>query len=148
MRATRLATMEDLAHAPQKVAVVCEKEGFESTHQKRETALRSLLEGSPHGAVYTVGPGNAPMSYVVLTFIWSVEYGGLKATVDDAYWSHSVCAKGIGKSTLKQLFRTIVAHDVNRLRLSFNQKNWIVILFYKTLWFRSFQNYKLIAMEV
>ena len=48
--------VEDLALASHRVKAFHQEEGNASTLQKREIASRPLFEGSPHGAVYVVGP--------------------------------------------------------------------------------------------
>ena len=95
-----------------------------------------------------IGPRNSPMGYVVFSFIWSVEFGGLEAMVDEVYLRHNVRGKGIGKSILKRLFRTMAAHGVYSLSIEVNHKNAEAILFYKALGFRLRQNYSLMAMEM
>jgi len=148
MTAIRLATFDDLPHLTPLVAAFQQEEGIVSDPKQRDRALIPLLEGSPHGAVYMIGPGNSPMGYVVFSFIWSVEFGGLEAMVDEVYLRHNVRGKGIGKSILKRLFRTMAAHGVHSLSLEVHHKNAKAIQFYKALGFRLRQNYSLMAMEM
>ena len=148
MTALRLATFDNLPHLTPLVAAFHQEEGIVSDPKQRDRALIPLLEGSPHGAVYMIGPRNSPMGYVVFSFIWSVEFGGLEAMVDEVYLRHNVRGKGIGKSILKRLFRTMAAHGVHNLSLEVHQKNAKAIQFYKALGFRLRQNYSLMAMEM
>lgn len=148
MTAIRLATFDDLPHLTPLVAAFHQEEGIVSDPKQRDRALIPLLEGSPHGAVYMIGPRNSPMGYVVFSFIWSVEFGGLEAMVDEVYLRHNVRGKGIGKSILKRLFRTMAANGVHSLSLEVHQKNAKAIQFYKALGFRLRQNYSLMAMEM
>ena len=148
MTAIRLATFDDLPHLTPLVAAFHQEEGIVSDPKQRDLALIPLLEGSPYGAVYMIGPCNSPMGCVVFSFIWSVEFGGLEAMVDEVYLRHNVRGKGIGKSILKRLFRTMAAHGVHSLSLEVHQKNAKAIQFYKALGFRLRQNYSLMAMEM
>jgi GNAT superfamily N-acetyltransferase len=148
MTAIRLATFDDLPQLTPLVAAFHQEEGIVSDPKQRDRALIPLLEGSPHGAVYMIGPRNSPMGYVVFSFIWSVEFGGLEAMVDEVYLRHNVRGKGIGKSILKRLFRTMAAPGVHSLSLEVHQKNAKAIQFYKALGFRLRQNYSLMAMEM
>lgn len=148
MTAIRLATFDDLPHLTPLVAAFHQEEGIVSDPKQRDRALIPLLEGSPHGAVYMIGPRNSPMGYVVFSFIWSVEFGGLEAMVNEVYLGHNVRGKGIGKSILKRLFRTMAAHGVHSLSHEVHQKNAKAIQFYKALGFRLRQNYSLMAMEM
>ena len=148
MTAIRLATFDDLPQLTPLVSAFHQEEGIVSDPKQRDRALIPLLEGSPHGAVYMIGPCNSPMGYVVFSFIWSVEFGGLEAMVDEVYLRHNVRGKGIGKSILKRLFRTMAAHGAHSLSLEVHQKNAKAIQFYKALGFRLRQNYSLMAMEI
>ena len=148
MTAIRLATFDDLPQLTPLVAAFHQEEGIVSDPKQRDRALIPLLEGSPHGAVYMIGPRNSPMGYIVFSFIWSVEFGGLEAMVDEVYLRHNVRGKGIGKSILKRLFRTMAAHGVHSLSLEVHQKNAKAIQLYKALGFRLRQNYSLMAMEI
>jgi len=148
MTAIRLVSFDDLPYLTPLVAAFHQEEGIVSDPKQRDRALIPLLEGSPHGAVYMIGPRNSPMGYVVFSFIWSVELSGLEAMVDEVYLRHNVRGKGIGKSILKRLFRTKAAHGVHSLSLEVHQKNAKAIQLYKALGFRLRQNYSLMAMEM
>ena len=73
----RLATTKDLARLEPMVAAFHGMEGISSDADHRRNALMPLLEGSAHGCVYLIGPDRAPVGYIVLSFGWSVELGGL-----------------------------------------------------------------------
>ena len=150
MTAIRLATFDDLLQLTPfpLVAAFHQEEGIVSDPKQRDRALIPLLEGSPHGAVFMIGPRNSPMGYVVFSFIWSVEFGGLEAMVDEVYLRHNVRGKGIGKSILKRLFRTMAAHGVHSLSLEVYQQDAKAIQFYKALRLRLRQNYSLMTMEM
>ena len=51
----------------------------------REAAIMPLLEGSPLGAVYIIGPTRAPIGFLVMTLTWSLDYGGIMASVREIY---------------------------------------------------------------
>ena len=148
MTAIRLATFDDLPHLTPLVAAFHQEEGIVSDPKQRDRALIRLLEGSPHAALYMISPRNSPIGYVVFSFIWSVEFGGLEAVIDEVYLRNNVCGKGIGKSILKRLFRTMAAHGVHSLSLVIHYKNAKAIQFYKALAFCLRQNYSFMAIEI
>ena len=69
----------------------------------REAAIGPLLEGSPLGAAYIFGPRRAPIGYVIVTFGWSVELGGMEGTLDEIFVRPSVRRRGIGGSILHDI---------------------------------------------
>ena len=148
MTSIRLATFNGLPKLTTLVVTFHQEEGILSDPKQRDRVLIRLLVVSPHGAVYMIGPRNSPMGYVVFSFIWSVKFGGLEAMIDEIYLRHNVRGKGVGKSILKRLFRTMAAHGVHNLSLEVHPKNTKAIQFYKALGFRLRQNYSLMATEV
>ena len=65
------------------------EEDIKMTDDARVAGLAPLLDGIPHGAAYLIGPPRAPIGYIVITFGWSVEFGGLNAIIDELYIRHS-----------------------------------------------------------
>jgi GNAT superfamily N-acetyltransferase len=66
----------------------------------REAVIAPLLQGSPLGAIWTVGPARAPLGYVLITFGWSLTQGGMVGWVEDIYVRPSVRKRGIGTEVL------------------------------------------------
>lgn len=66
----------------------------------REKVVVPLLEGSPLGAVWLIGPARAPLGYVLISFGWSVTLGGMTGWVEDIFIRPSVRKRGIGKEVL------------------------------------------------
>ena len=80
-RILHLATIENLEKLEAMVAAYHAFEGIESDAQHRISALRPLLEGSAHGAIWMIGPRMAPVGYVAVSFGWSIEMGGMDGLV-------------------------------------------------------------------
>ncbi|MBI1418361.1 MAG: GNAT family N-acetyltransferase [Limimaricola sp.] len=66
----------------------------------RARAADPLLEGSPLGAVWLIGPGRAPLGYVLVGFGWSVTRAGMEGWVNEVYIRPSVRRRGIGTEVL------------------------------------------------
>ena len=75
--ALKLARPEDLDRLMGLVTAFHTEAGIEQDIDQTRNALAPLLEGIPHGCIYLIGPGRAPLGYIVLTFGWSVEFGGM-----------------------------------------------------------------------
>lgn len=111
-----LCTTEDAARLLALVTRMHEELGLATTEESREAALSPLLEGSPLGAVWIFGPARAPVGYVVVTFGWSLETGGMDATVDEIWVRPSVRRRGIASEALYEIGRALKAADVTALR--------------------------------
>ena len=70
----------------------------DDTHRRR--AIAPLLSGSPHGAVWLIGPQRAPLGYVLISFGWSVALAGLEGFVNEIFVRSSVRGRGIGTEVL------------------------------------------------
>ena len=74
-----LAKPEHLDRLVALVASFHAETGIEQTDDDRRNGLAPLLEGTPYGVAYLIGPARAPIGYIIITFGWSVEFGGLGA---------------------------------------------------------------------
>lgn len=68
-----------------------------------EAAVVPLLHGSPLGAAWMIGPQSAPVGYLLVGFGWSIEAGGMTATLADVYTRPGVRRRGIALSALTGL---------------------------------------------
>ncbi|MCF7700350.1 GNAT family N-acetyltransferase [Loktanella sp. M215] len=70
----------------------------DDTH--RATVVGPLLDGSPLGAVWLIGPKSSPLGYVMVTFGWSMGHGGMVGWLEECYIRPSVRGRGIGTEVL------------------------------------------------
>ena len=103
MKSLHLATPDDAEKLLPLVTALHAEQGFDTDLEHRAEAIAPLLEGSPHGAVWMIGPRKAPVGYIVVTFGWSVEYGGLDAIVDEVYIRPAVRRRGMGSEALNEI---------------------------------------------
>ncbi len=66
----------------------------------RASVVEPLLDGSPLGAIWLIGPARAPLGYVMVTFDWSIAAGGMVGWVREIYIRDKVRRRGIGTETL------------------------------------------------
>ncbi len=83
----------------------------------RDTAAAQLLAGSPHGAIYLMGPTVGPIGYLALSFGWSLEFGGLDGVIDEIYLRPTIRGRGIATEVLLSLGRTLASAGVKALHL-------------------------------
>jgi GNAT superfamily N-acetyltransferase len=117
MSLLHLATVEDLDRVMPLVAAFHAEMGYDTDAAHHEAAVLPLLEGSPHGAIWLVGPRRAPVGYVVISFGWSVEYGGLDGVVDEIFVRPPVRGRGMGFEALNGIAKALGASGVRALHL-------------------------------
>lgn len=112
-----LATPADLDRLEKMVAAYHAFEGVESDEAHRRAAIEPLLEGSPHGAVWLIGPQMAPVGYIAVSFGWSIELGGLDGVLDEFWIREKVRRRGMGTEALAALQKTLRQAGVMALSL-------------------------------
>ena len=112
-----LAAPADMDRLLPMVAAYHAFEGIESDDAHREAALRPLLEGSPHGAIWLIGPKIAPVGYVCVSFGWSLELGGLDGMIDEFWIREKVRGRGMGSEALAALQKALRDAGVRALSL-------------------------------
>lgn len=66
----------------------------------RAAVSAPLLQGSPLGAVWLIGPARAPLGYVLVSFGWSIPKGGMIGWIEEVFIRPSVRNRGIGTDVL------------------------------------------------
>ena len=112
-----LAAPEHLERLTGLVAAFHDEMGIRQTDGTRMAALEPLLAGIPHGCVYLIGPPRAAIGYVIVTFGWSVEFGGLDGFIDELYIRPGVRKRGIASETLMSLPRALAGAGLRALHL-------------------------------
>lgn len=117
MTAITLAKPDDLDRLMPLVRAFHEESVIDVTEEDRIAALTPLLEGSPFGAVWLLGPSRAPIGYIVICFGWSVEFGGMDGFVDELYIRPSVRGRGIGTEVLINLPKQLSHNGLRAIHL-------------------------------
>jgi ribosomal protein S18 acetylase RimI-like enzyme len=64
-------------------------------------ALRTLLQEPSYGSVWLIADRDQPVGYLVLTFDYSLEFGGREAFVDELFVREQYRRRGIGTRALE-----------------------------------------------
>ncbi len=136
MTALTLAKPADLERLMQLVADYHAEAGISQPEAARRDALLPLLEGSPHGAVYLIGPARAPIGYIAISFGWSIALGGLEGRVDEICIRRSVRGRGIGADVLGALPRALSAAGLRALQLTVPGADEATLRHYRKLGFQ------------
>lgn len=115
--ALHLAAAEDIDRLLPLVAAFHALEGIGSDEEARRAALTPLLEGSPLGCVYLIGPRAAPLGYIAISFGWSIEFGGMDGFIDEFYIRDAVRGRGVGSEVLNALLPKLDQAGVKALHL-------------------------------
>lgn len=127
------------------VAAFHAEEGITLPAEQRRAGLEPLLEGIPHGAAYLIGPARAPIGYLVITFGWSLEFGGLDGFIDEIYVRPGVRGRGIASETLQALPRALAGAGLKALHLEVSRDAEKTQKLYKRAGFSARSDYMLMT---
>lgn len=74
--------------------------GLQLAGEAAEHAFLGLIDRTDLGEIWVVQEGDAPAGYLVLTFSYSMEFGGSRAFVDDFFVTPRSRGKGLGRTLL------------------------------------------------
>ncbi|WP_456390482.1 N-acetyltransferase family protein [Profundibacter sp.] len=146
--ALHLAKPDDLPRLQALVARLHADEGIEQTDEARAAALMPLLEGSPHGAAYLVGPRKGPVGYIIISFGYSVKMGGIDSFIDEFYIRENVRGRGMGGEVLRALMPALADYGVKALNLEVGRDNLNAKRLYSRLGFAAREKYHLMTRRL
>ena len=144
----RLARPDDLDRLMSLVAAFHTEAGIAQDSDKRRDALLPLLQGIPHGCVYLIGPSRAPLGYLILTFGWSVEFGGMDAFVDEIYIRPAIRGRGIATEVLLDLPKALAGAGLTALHLEVDRTNEAAQKLYLRTGFEARERYMLMSKKL
>jgi GNAT superfamily N-acetyltransferase len=101
MNGSRVAHREDIPTLVRLMGEFYEEAGFPLPIGPATRAFTQLLDNPQLGASLLLEDGGEVVGYLVVTFGFSMEFGGLRAFVDDFFVRPSSRGKGIGADALK-----------------------------------------------
>lgn len=146
--ALHLAKTDDLDRICRLVAAFHDEEGIDQSDENRRAGLAPLLDGIPHGAAYLIGPAKAPIGYVVVTFGWSVEFGGMDAFVDELFIRPAVRGRGVASEVLIALPAALAEAGIKALHLEVDRDNDKAQRLYARTGFKARDRYMLMSRKL
>ncbi|WP_147124631.1 GNAT family N-acetyltransferase [Shimia ponticola] len=148
MTAIHKATPEDAPRILPLMASFHAEEGTEADDAHRHNALMPLLDGSHLGEVFIIGPRIAPIGYVVITYGWSIEFGGKDAFVDEVYLRPKVRGRGLGSEVLLAVGRYLAEAQITAVHLEVDHDNTTAIAMYEKTGFQMRGRYGLMTRRL
>jgi len=143
--ALHLAKPADLDRLLPLVEAFHSEAGLSSTDEHRRAALEPLLEGSPLGAAYLIGPSKGPIGYIVVTFGWSVEFGGMDGFIDELYIRPSIRGRGMASEVIAALTAMLKSVGMKALHLEVDPDNEKARRLYRRAHFKPREGYLMMS---
>jgi ribosomal protein S18 acetylase RimI-like enzyme len=122
--------------------------GIKSDDASRRAGVAPLLDGIPHGCAYMIGPPRAPIGYIVITFCWSVEFGGLDSSIDELFIRPGVRRRGIASEALIALPRALAGAGLRAMTLEVDTTNAKALALYRRAGFSLHDNYAFMSKRL
>jgi ribosomal protein S18 acetylase RimI-like enzyme len=97
--------------------------GVVRSEAHNRAALLPLLDGSPHGAIWLIGPKSAPVGMIAVSFGWSIQSGGLDGTIDAFFIRESIRGRGMGTEALRSLISELSGSGLTAIHVSVGPHN-------------------------
>ena len=146
--ALTLAGAEHFDRLDPLVAAFHAEEGITLSAEARAAGIKPLLDGIPHGAAYLIGPPRAPIGYVIVTFGWSVEFGGMDGFVDEIFVRPGVRGRGVAGEVLLSLPRALASAGLKALHQEVAADNEVAQRLYARCGFSLRKGYHLMTRHL
>ena len=97
----RVAGLDDIAALVDLMAAFYDESGYSLPRETAAQAFSTLFADPRLGRVLILSIDGAPVGYVVITFGFSMEYGGLRGFVDDFFVKTEARDRGVGSAALQ-----------------------------------------------
>jgi len=121
--ALHLATEADLDRIVPMIAAFHADQKIDRSDDQRHAAIVPLLQGCPHGVAYLIGPVRSPVGYIVISFGWSIAFGGMDGFVDELYIRPAVRGRGMASEVLQTLPKALATAGLRALHLEVSRFN-------------------------
>ena len=121
--------------------------GFALDEEQAAAGFRALLADARLGRVWLIekGAGAAAAGYIVATFVFAMEYGGMAAVVDDFYVRPEARGEGLGKAALAAARRACEGLGLRAMRVEVGVDNLVAQAAYRSAGFEALPDHGLMA---
>jgi ribosomal protein S18 acetylase RimI-like enzyme len=99
-------------------------------------ALRKLLRDESLGCAWIIEQGRARAGYLILTFNYDLEFGGLEGIITDLFVREKYRGRGLGKQALERVNEYCRARGISAIELQVGKENRAAQVFYRKNDFR------------
>ena len=140
-----------LAGPDDRARLLCMVEKFhqwarlQTTAEDRADAVNLLLSGEVQAAAWFIGPARAPVGYILVSFGFSIEFGGRNAFIDEFFIRESVRGRGMGSQCLQLLLPQLRDMGVKAVHMEVDQANVAAAKLYRKAGFAARETYYLMT---
>lgn len=110
-------------------------DGHEFNEARVQGALKEIFNNSTLGKIWFISWNEEVIGYLILTFGFSVEFGGRDAFVDEFYIREAYRGKGLGRKSIEFVEETAKKLGVKAVHLEVSRSNTNAQAVYRKLGF-------------
>jgi diamine N-acetyltransferase len=111
-------------------------DGYPFNKEQTRTSLIEFISQPNQGMIWIVKTNNIPIGYIVLAIVYSFEFGGRNAFVDEFYLEENFRGKGIGKKVMEYVTEEAKNLNIKALHLEVEQHNEKALNLYRAFQFK------------
>jgi ribosomal protein S18 acetylase RimI-like enzyme len=123
------------------IRALCESDGTPFDETKVRAALAQLVADESLGRAWLVEWGGEPAGYVVLTYGFSLEFGGRDAFIDELFVHEEFRGRGLGRRAIELAERACRERGIRALHLEVERANTTAQELYRRAGFRDHDRY-------
>lgn len=110
-------------------------DGYPFTKEKTRASLTEFLSDNALGNIWIIADGSQSVGYIVLAVIYSFEFGGKNAFVDEFYLEPEYRGKGIGRQVMDEVCAEAKTLGIHALHLEVEHHNSRALELYRSFRF-------------
>ena len=123
--------------------------GYELDDDRAGAAFAALLGEPRSGRVWLVEQGSGAVAgYIVVTFVFAMEYGGRMAVVDDFYVRPEARGGGLGKAAIAVARRACEELGMRAMRVEAGAQNAVARAVYRSAGFTELKDHRLMTLPL
>jgi GNAT superfamily N-acetyltransferase len=122
--------------------------GYELVEARASAAFDELTGRPELGRVWLIERDGGAAGYIVVTFVFAMEHGGLAAVVDDFYVRPEARGEGLGTAALAAVRRACEDLGIRALRVEVGADNPVAQAVYRTAGFERLAGHDLMQVAL
>jgi ribosomal protein S18 acetylase RimI-like enzyme len=122
--------------------------GYRLVESRAGAAFEELLARPSLGRVWLAEKDGSAVGYIVVTFVFAMEHGGLAAVVDDFFVRPEARGEGLGKAALAAAVRDCESLGVRALRVEVAEHNAVAQAVYRSAGFELLPGHALMRLSL
>ena len=123
--------------------------GYELDDDRASAAFAALLGEPSMGRVWLIEQGlGVATGYIVVTYVFAMEFGDRMAVVDDFYVRPEVRGAGLGKAAIAAACRACGELGMRAMRVEVGAENAVARAVYRSAGFTELQDHRLMTLPL